>query len=128
MRKARSKQASAEITSLVSSELPGQVASVRQKIFETGTQNRAFFDFLNQSATSLDMNLEEADWMMWQGFLAAVLPILSGIGQGHSSLFLKKMLAELKGKTPKALWEEVHPEQEDGSRTTAPEAPEGWTL
>ncbi|KVV25103.1 chromosome partitioning protein ParB [Burkholderia cepacia] len=99
--------------------------SLRNETFEWGEANQAQFNSMKTHMVTLGYDLHQTEWVMWQGFLAMVLPMLEAIGPDRASSYLKKLQGELKGKTPLQLWEEVHPEEAAG-REPAPDMPEGW--
>ncbi|HHV7525821.1 TPA: ParB/RepB/Spo0J family partition protein [Burkholderia orbicola] len=99
--------------------------ALRNETFEWGEANQAQFNSMKSHMVTLGYDLHQTEWVMWQGFLAMVLPMLEAIGPDRAGSYLKKLQGELKGKTPLQLWEEVHPE-EAGGREPTPEMPEGW--
>lgn len=102
-----------------------RLLSLRDEVFEWGEANQAQFFSMKTHMETLDHGMHETEWVLWQGFLAMTLPMLEGIGPERAVTYLKKLQGELKGKTPRQLWEEMHPDIGPG-RCGAPDMPPDW--
>jgi ParB family chromosome partitioning protein len=103
-----------------------RLLSLREEVFEWGEANEDQFKSMKTHMATLGLDLQATEWVLWQGFLAMTLPMLEAIGSDRAVAYLKKLQGELKGKTPRQLWEELHPERDGEGRDPAPEAPEDW--
>lgn len=103
-----------------------KLLSLREETFEWGEANQAQFFSMKTHMTTLDHDMHQTEWVLWQGFLAMALPMLEGIGPERAVMYLKKLQGELKDKTPLQLWDELHPDTDGAGRNSSPDMPDGW--
>lgn len=99
---------------------------LREEVFQWGEANQDQFSGMKTHMATLDYDLNNQEWVLWQGFLSMTLPMLEGIGPERAMLYLKKLQGELKGKSPIQVWEALHPEVEDEGRESLPTMPDNW--
>jgi ParB family chromosome partitioning protein len=104
--------------------------ALREELFDYGRDNETCFKEMQGLMFDLNHSPEDGEWVLWTGFLDMALPMLERLGPERSKAYLKRLQVELKGTTPAALWEQVHPGcaiDDPATRGTAvPAKPEGW--
>lgn len=104
--------------------------ALREELFDYGRDNETCFKEMQGLMLDLNHSPEDGEWALWTGFLDMALPMLERLGPERSKAYLKRLQVELKGTTPAALWEQVHPGcaiDDPSTRGTAvPAKPEGW--
>ena len=116
-----------ELKAAAEKERAGEnLLSLREEAFEWGEANQAQFFSMKAHMTTLDHDMHQTEWILWQCFLAMTLPMLEGIGRERAVMYLKKLQGELKDKTPLQLWDELHPDTDGAGRNSSPDMPEGW--
>lgn len=107
--------------------------SVRSGLFELGGDSKDKFAQLQTDLSDSGLGGKEAEWVMWSGFLSAILPTLTALGDGRAQLYIKRLQREVKSQTPAQLWESMYaakaPDAMDTQeRNKVPSMPENWSF
>jgi len=112
-----------------------EIDGLREMLFDYGQNSRAHISSLQNHMLELGYDLPDGEWVLWSGFMTVMLPLLEGLGADRSSAYLRRLQGALKGKTPGAVWSELHPvrpgedpNEEAASRQVVPVKPQGWTF
>lgn len=104
----------------------------RDDLFDWSDATEQALRDIQDHMTALDYELPETEWVLWSAFLTVALPVLKAVGPDRHAVYLKRLQAELKAKSPAELWDALHPSKPDAEgdadRVRTPEMPEGWRL
>ncbi len=103
-----------------------RLVDMRNDVFDWGEANQPHFREMKTHMETMQLDMHTTEWVLWQGFLAMVLPMLNAIGDDRALMYVKKLQGDLKDKTPATLWEEIHADTNGAGRNTAPDMPDGW--
>lgn len=84
--------------------------ALREELFDYGRDNESSFKELQALMFDLGQSAQEGEWILWTGFLDMVLPMLERLGPDRARAYLKRLQVDLKGRSPAALWTELHPD------------------
>lgn len=100
---------------------------LRRSLFMGGVDHRATLFDIQSMMGDLDYSHTESEWVLWSGFLSAILPVLEAMGGDKGSSFMRRLQVELKGRSAGDLWKTLHGESAD-SPVEVPVMPDNWAL
>lgn len=119
---ARVGQAAADKTR---ARLESNLSVLRRSLFSGGVEQKATLSDIRSTMGDLDYSHTESDWVLWSGFLSAVLPVIEAMGDDKGASFLRKLQTELKGQSAVELWKALHGES---AEIDVPVKPDQWVL
>jgi ParB family chromosome partitioning protein len=115
--------------------IEGEVAGLREMLFDYGQSAHAHFGSLLKRFPELEYELPDGEWVLWSGFQTVVLPMLEALGPDRSAAYLRRVQQAIRSAKPSELWSELHPVRdgedpgsESPKRTPVPKKPDGWTF
>jgi ParB family transcriptional regulator, chromosome partitioning protein len=69
--------------------------TIWRSLVQDGDVRMAQMMQLRHHSVTLGHDVQQTDWLLWQGFLAALLPVLEGLGSNRAALYLSKAATEL---------------------------------
>ena len=114
-------------------DLARGLKSQREEVFAGGATIMGHFNSMKTKLAELDCDMNEAEWVLWSGFLSMVLPMMHALGDDRALSYVKRLQTEFKTKTPILMWRELHPlaagadpEDEVAPRNETPAMPANW--
>ena len=103
------------------------LVTLRQDLFMWGEAYPEHMAKIQADMQTAGLTADDGEWVLWQGFVASMLPMLAGLGEDRVKAYLKKLNGELKGASSMQVWEKYHPKH-NGEHDSVPSRPEGWTI
>ena len=105
---------------------------LREELVTWGETNGTQMAGIQLRMAQVGIEPSEGEWMMWNGFLDIIAPMLEVLGSSRSQAYLKRLALELeKEGGAKNHWEKRHPViegDEKAGRVMLTPMPENWTF
>lgn len=95
--------------------------SIRERIYKDGRSKASVLEKLPAQLHAAGLPQIDGEWVLWSAFLDSVLPVLDSIGPERAVPYLKRLMADIKGKAAADLWAQLHDDQ-----GAVPAKPENW--
>jgi ParB family chromosome partitioning protein len=108
-------------------EADSELSDLRRQLLETGLTAGSAASTITASLQANGAEVDAGEWVLWNGFRDALLPLAAVLGEKRTEQYLKRLSLEIKRKDPRLLLEEMHGDSYDSPAAAAlPSMPDGW--
>lgn len=108
-------------------DLARELANTRSAVIGSGERVGARFGDLMVGMQTLNLDLAEGEWVLWQSFVSTVGPVIAQLGKSRGRAYLERLGKQLRGNDSAASVDALL--KELGADKDAPaDMPKGWTF